>query len=226
MIQLVYEQSLHSTSLNDLVVATDNKSINDTIQSINGNVFLSLKTHQNGTSRCAEYAEHITSRKKSTLTSDYIVNIQGDEPLINPKQIDELTDLFNDKNVTIATQVKKETNLSLLENRNIVKATLDLNNYASNFSRKIDDKSELEKINQQGFFYKHIGIYGFRIDILMKLTNLNPTKNEINQHLEQLRWLDHGYKIKTGITTYESISVDTPEDLILVENCILRDKHL
>lgn len=213
MIQRVYEQSKKAKSLTNVIVTTDDDRIAKEVERFGGNVCKSIEQHQNGTSRCAECAESNNCPPKQDFNYNYIINIQGDEPLINPDQIDELASLFKDTNVSIATQVKKETDLSLLHNSNIVKAILDEHNFAVNFKRSIDDKELLDQIYKSGFFYKHIGIYGFKINLLIKLVKLAPTENELHHHLEQLRWLDYGFKIKAGITEYESISVDTKEDL-------------
>lgn len=207
MIQRVYEQCLKARSLQHVMVATDDTRIYDAVAAFGGNVQMTSSAHLNGTSRCAEVAETTTEHY------DYIINIQGDEPLINPEQLNELAALFEDEDVQIATQVKRETDLSLLENPNVVKTILDENNFALDFKRIINDETSLANIRHTGYFYKHIGIYGFKTNILVKLVQLAPTENELRHHLEQLRWLDNGFKIKAGITAYESLSVDTADDL-------------
>ena len=203
MIQRVYEQCKKAKSLTSVVVATDDKRIYDAVAAFGGNAQMTSTTHLNGTSRCAEILEN------SGNQYDFIINIQGDEPLINPEQIDELTRLFEDANAEIVTQVKEESDLSLLENKNIVKAILEENHFAIDFIRI----GKPSTVNGRPIFYKHIGIYGFRADVLKQLVQLAPTPNELEHHLEQLRWLDNGFNIKAGITEFESISVDTPEDL-------------
>jgi 3-deoxy-manno-octulosonate cytidylyltransferase (CMP-KDO synthetase) len=220
MIQRVYEQCKKAESLNSVVIITDDKRIYDEAHEFTSNIEISIKQHNNGTSRCAEFIENYNSNPRIDFRYNYVINIQGDEPLINPKQIDELAALFKDKNIPIATQVKKETDLSLLHNPNIVKAILDENNFAIDFKRSIDDKMLLDHIYNSGFFYRHIGIYGFKTNLLVKLVKLPPTTNELEHHLEQLRWLDNGFKIKAGITEFESISVDTPEDLETVRKTL------
>ena len=213
MIQRVYEQCKKAKSLNNVIVVTDDQRIYDEVEKFGGHVQMTYENHLNGTSRCAEYIENYNTHPKIDYRYNYAVNIQGDEPFIHPNQIDELTALFKDKNVSIATQVKKETDLSLLNHPNIVKAILDENNYVLDFKRIIDDEKSLELINKTGSFYKHIGIYGFKTNLLLKLVKYAATKNETENHLEQLRWLDNGYTIKAAITEYESISIDTKEDL-------------
>ena len=209
MIQHVHERCLQTKTLSKIIVATDNQLIYDNVISFGGEVCMTSTNHLNGTSRCAE----VLSYSELVEEYDYIINIQGDEPLINPIQIDELTHLFEDANAQIITQVKKEKDLSLLENPNIVKAIFDDNQYATDFVRTISHSTFTDT-----YFHKHIGIYGFKSTILKKIVNLSPTQNELNFQLEQLRWLDNGYKIKVGITEYESVSVDTLEDLEKVRN--------
>ena len=206
MVQRVYEQCKKATSLTDVIVATDDQRIYDTVKDFGGNVMMTSKDHLNGTSRCAEVIKRHSEQSEESV--QYIINIQGDEPLINPNQIDELAALFEDNNAELVTQVKIETNLSLLGNKNIVKAILDESSFAVDFKRNL-----ILTTHDSLLFYKHIGIYGFKSDVLQKLVQLEPTKNELQHHLEQLRWLDNGFKIKVGITEYESISVDTKEDL-------------
>lgn len=210
MIQRVYEQCKKAKSLTSVVVATDDKRIYDAVTAFGGNAIMTSTAHLNGTSRCAEV------QKNEDDTYDFIINIQGDEPLINPEQIDELSRLFEDANAEIVTQVKEETDLSQLENKNIVKAILDENHFAIDFVRIGQASTD----NGRPIFYKHIGIYGFRVDVLKQLVRLAPTANELEHHLEQLRWLDNGFKIKAGITEFESISVDTPEDLETVRKTL------
>jgi 3-deoxy-manno-octulosonate cytidylyltransferase (CMP-KDO synthetase) len=213
MIQRVYEQCIKARNLNFVVVATDDDSIYDEVIRFKGNVSKTSAQHANGTSRCAEVAEKYISDSTQTEQLDYVINIQGDEPLINPDQIDELAALFQNETISIATLVKKETDLSLLDNPTIVKAELDQQGFAVDFWRIQTDQAILDQIRSCGFFYRHVGIYGFKARLLLKLVKLAPTSNELTLHLEQMRWLDNGYKIKAGITSYESLSVDTPEDL-------------
>mgnify|MGYP000918860155 CR=1 FL=1 len=217
MIQHVYERCLQTKTLSKVVVATDNQLIYDTVIAFGGEVVMTSKEHYNGTSRCIEVAKKLCpSDLAKEYLYDYVINIQGDEPLINPNQIDELTHLFKDANAQIITQVKKETDLSLLQNPNVVKAVFDNEFYATDFYRKLETT-----IVQNQSFYKHIGIYGFQTSVLRQIVKLAPTENELRLHLEQLRWLDHGFKIKVGITEYESISVDTPDDLEKVRKLVL-----
>ncbi len=206
MIQRVYEQCQKSELLSAVYVATDAESILENVQSFQGNVILTAKHHENGTSRCNEVIHQLKQSK--IFDYEYVINIQGDEPFIQPQQIDELCALLLSHKCEIASQVKMEFQLAELANPNIVKAILDEQNFAIDFKREIDMASYTLP-----YFYKHIGLYGFKQDILEKLVALEPTENEHKYKLEQLRWLDHQYKIKMGVTMHESISIDTKEDL-------------
>lgn len=205
MIQRVYEQCYKANCLTKVIVATDDVRIYDHVKNFGGFVMMTSSEHLNGTSRCAETIQLLEQQQEFF---DFVINIQGDEPLIDPNQIDELAKLFEDETAEIITQVKKETDFSILENSNVVKAILDENNFASDFVRTLH-VSNFNKL----YFFKHIGIYGFKVDVLKKIVKLLPTKNEIDHKLEQLRWLDNLHKIKVGVTTYESQSVDTKSDL-------------
>lgn len=215
MIQRVYEQCKKVESLTNVIVATDDERIYNVVKEFGGHVMMTSSEHLNGTSRCAEALEKLNE------AYEFVINIQGDEPLINPNQIDELAALFQDANAEIVTQVKKETDLSLLENKNIVKAILDEDDFATDFKRVISNSSEINSDQAIQYFFKHVGIYGFRADVLQRIVTLAPTQHELEHHLEQLRWLDNGFKIKAGITAYESISVDTKDDLEKVVTSLL-----
>ncbi len=205
MIQRVYEQCLKAKNLTKLIVATDDSKISDAVKSFGGLVMMTSTEHLNGTSRCAEILQELEQLDEYF---DFVINIQGDEPLINPSQIDEFVNLFEDETAEIFTQVKKETDFSMLDNSNVVKAIFDKNYLATDFVRIL----QTSDFNNY-YFYKHIGIYGFKSAILKKIATLLPTKNELDHKLEQLRWLDNLYKIKIGETTYDSLSIDTKEDL-------------
>ena len=209
MIQRVYEQAKKATNLTEVYVATDDERIIKEVETFGGQVIMTAKEHLNGTSRCAEALEILNK------SFNYIINIQGDEPLINPLQINELASLFLDEHAEIITQVAIETDLSLLENKNIVKAILDKDCYAIDFKRKLSESTLVSSS-----FFRHVGIYGFKTDVLKKIVQLTPTKNELEEHLEQLRWIDNEFIIKAGITKYKSISIDTKEDLRKVINYV------
>ncbi len=201
MIQRVYEQCLKSNKLSDIVVATDDKRIYNHVLSFNGKVVMTAKTHKSGTERCNEAV------KKLEKSYDIIVNIQGDEPFIDPLQIDEVTQLFNNPNIEIGTLAKKIEDIEIIKDENSPKAIFDDKGNAINFIRKIPI------ISNESTYYKHIGLYAYKSDVLQKICQLPPSKNELKEKLEQLRWLDNSFNIKVGITKYQSVSVDTTNDI-------------
>jgi len=201
MIQRVYEQCLKCKNLDDLIVATDDIRIFNHVKQFNGNAIMTSSLHQSGTDRCNEVINKIDNQ------FDIIVNIQGDEPYIKPEQIDHVISLFDISEIKITTLAKKITNPNELDDYNIVKAILNEDGMAVDFCRKISDK----ELNVN--YYKHIGIYSFRKHILNEICKLKPSKNEQKKSLEQLRWLDNMFDIKVGITSYDSISVDTSDDI-------------
>jgi 3-deoxy-manno-octulosonate cytidylyltransferase (CMP-KDO synthetase) len=210
MIQRVYEQAKKSLKLSEVVVATDDERIADEVKKFGGNFVMTSDQHRSGTDRCAEAV------KKVKGNWDAVINIQGDEPFIQPEQIDLLAGLFENNSIQIGTLVKKLVDPSDLDNPNTIKVVLNHNSDGIYFSRSpipflrgVEKKQWAEK----HFFYKHIGIYGYRADVLEKLTLLAPGKLEMAESLEQLRWLENSYSIRTAFTTLETLSVDSPEDL-------------
>ncbi|WON94234.1 3-deoxy-manno-octulosonate cytidylyltransferase [Sphingobacterium sp. Lzh-3] len=209
MIQRVYEQVKKSTKLNDVVVATDDQRIAETVRSFGGEVVMTAEHHQSGTDRCAEVITNIEGY-------DVAINIQGDEPFIDPAQIDLLANCFEDTTTQIATLIKEITAEEELFNVNIPKVVRNTKGEAIYFSRQtIPFLRAVEKDQwlQRQTFYKHIGIYAYQVDTLKALTQLPISMLEEAEALEQLRWLENGYAIQTAITTHETVAVDTKEDL-------------
>ena len=209
MIRRVYEQALKAESLSKIVVATDDERIADEVHGFGGTFVMTAGTHQSGTDRCAEVSQHFPD-------FDIVINIQGDEPFINPKQIDLLVSCFEQENVQLATLIKKIHTEEELFNNNIPKVVINSRQEAIYFSRHTIPyirNAEKDKWlgNQQ--FYKHIGIYGYTSPALLEITKLPPSSLEIAESLEQLRWIENGYAIQTRITDIETIAIDTPEDL-------------
>ena len=208
MIRRVYEQSKQSKLLNDVIVATDDERIADEVISFGGKVELTSSEHTNGTERCAEVLSLYEDY-------DYAVNIQGDEPFIKPQQLDGLCELL-DGTVQLGSMVKKIEDPALLTNPSIMKVIINRFHEAIYFSRTaipyVRDLKQEDWLSKHTF-YKHICIYAYRADILFEITRLPPGKLEMAESLEQLRWIENGYKIKIGITDFESHSVDTPADL-------------
>lgn len=210
MIQRVYEQASKSSSLSEVIVATDDGRIEKAVREFNGRVCLTDASHPSGTDRCAEVVE------KLKLQCDAIVNIQGDEPFIDPRQIDLVCACFNDPRTELATLIKKILSREILLNPNTPKVIIDKEQFAIYFSRHhIPYVRGAEEKNwlQQHTFYQHIGIYGYKTDVLKRITRLPLSELEKAESLEQLRWIENGYKIKTAITTLETLAIDNPEDL-------------
>ena len=201
MIQRVYEQCKKASTLSEVIVATDDKRIFDHVISFGGKAIMTATTHLSGTDRCNEAIHSLETKY------NIVINIQGDEPFINPEQIDQIASLLSSPEISIATLAKKIDSLSLLTDVNSPKAIFDKNGIAQNFCRSIT------QIKPNQTYYKHIGIYGYRTQTLTEICKLPASENEKTERLEQLRWLDNGYKIKVGITAFESLSIDTPEDI-------------
>ncbi|MEZ5083598.1 MAG: 3-deoxy-manno-octulosonate cytidylyltransferase [Bacteroidales bacterium] len=218
MIQRVYEQAQKTTFLSEIYVATDDERIEKAVLGFGGKVKMTSTAHQSGTDRCAEVLECM---EKEGKLFDIVVNIQGDEPSINPGQIDIVIESFEDPSVDISTLAKKIESLEELFNSNVIKVIKNQLNNAIYFSRHpIPYQQNIDKAKWlEGFdYFKHIGIYAFRSGILKSITNLNRSSLEISESLEQLRWIENGYAIRIEETIFESIAVDTPEDLSKFSN--------
>jgi 3-deoxy-manno-octulosonate cytidylyltransferase (CMP-KDO synthetase) len=219
MIQLVYEQV--QRSLDIVYVATDDQRIYDAVIGFGGKVVMTGSYHQSGTDRCYEAYCIIENEEQRTKNDkeNIIINIQGDEPFIQVEQIEALKACFTDANTQIATLVKAFTEadgVEALMNPNSPKVVLDKNNQALLFSRSIIPyKRGVECVDwlKHHTYYKHIGLYAFKASVLKEITALPQSPLELAESLEQLRWLENGYRIKVGITTQETIGIDTPEDL-------------
>lgn len=211
MIQRVYEQV--KTVLDDVFVATDDQRIFDQVTAFGGKVIMTSPDHKSGTDRIQEAVTKIGG------DYDVVVNIQGDEPFIQRSQIETVCHCFDDPDTQIATLGKPftaEMGMEAIENPNSPKIVLDNKGYAMYFSRSIipyirgKEKTEWPK---QYPFLKHIGLYAYRTEVLAEITQLPQSSLEIAESLEQLRWLQNGYRIKVGTTDVETIGIDTPADL-------------
>ncbi len=214
MIQRVYNRSLKSTSLSQVIVATDDDRIYNHVKGFGGEVILTSRAHPSGTDRCAEVLKEFQS------DFDLVINIQGDEPYIHPEQINQLINCFTDEKSEIGTLVKKIVSEEELFNVNIPKVVCDKQGWALYFSRHAIPYCKPEEISsaiKNNKFFKHIGIYGYRSHILPALASLPPGNLEQNESLEQLRWLENGYRIMTAVTTHENMAVDIPADVVLIE---------
>ena len=212
MIQRVYEQA--KKALDDVVVATDDERIYNCVKSFGGEVVMTRADHKCGTDRCLEAFEKLAIQGEAV-----VINIQGDEPFIQPEQIEAIKSCFDDPTTQIATLVKpfeEADGLAALENPNTPKVVMSPDGTALLFSRSVIpylrgiDKSEWLA---QHMHYKHIGMYAYRAQVLKQITRLAQTPMEKAESLEQLRWLENGYKIKVAVCHTASIGIDTPADL-------------
>lgn len=211
MIQRVYEQVQKAVS--EVWVATDNVSIFEAVETFGGKAIMTSEAHRSGTDRVYE------AYGKIGKGCDVVINIQGDEPFIQPAQIKTLMDCFESGDTQLATLVKpfrKEDGFETLFNPNSPKVIINKRNEAIYFSRSIipyiRDVHHTEWLDKHTF-YKHIGMYAYRGDVLKEITKLPQSSLEIAESLEQLRWIENGYKIKIGFTDIETIGIDTPDDL-------------
>ncbi len=209
VIQWVYENVRQA--LDNVWVATDDERIYDTVTAFGGNAVYTSSSHRSGTDRCAEAATIL----KKELDFDVVINVQGDEPFIKSEQINRLMACF-DGQTEIATLIKKIDAGEELFNPNRPKVVVDSNQNALYFSRSaipfIRSESE-ENWFRTHNFWAHVGMYAYTYEVLQKITLLNPGNLEKAESLEQLRWLENGYRIKTAETNFQSIGIDTPEDL-------------
>jgi 3-deoxy-manno-octulosonate cytidylyltransferase (CMP-KDO synthetase) len=216
MVQRVYEQSCKAKRLDKIVVATDDERIMTHVNEFGGQVRMTSPQHVSGTDRCAEII-----RKENGAGWDAAINIQGDEPYIQPEQIDLLCKCIETNGVNIATLVKEIRSSDELFNHNNVKVILNKQFEAIYFSRApvpyCRNYPEQEWI-RHNTYYKHIGIYAYRSQTLLEIAQLPKTKLEITESLEQLRWIENGYRIKTELTSFESIAIDTPDDLLRLKS--------
>jgi len=213
MIQHVYENASQSQYLDRVVVATDSRQIYSTVHSFGGEAVLTKTSHSSGTDRVAEAAQKFPGY-------DIVVNIQGDEPLLPSKLLDRTIEplIFNE-NIPVVTLIKKMKNYRLLTDPDIVKVVKDNGGFAMYFSRSAIPYLRHEQ--PQPLYYQHIGIYAFQHDFVVKFSSLPPTPLERAESLEQLRILQHGYRIFTIESFVEVKGVDTPDDAREVENIIL-----
>ena len=199
MIAHVAERALEAEMLDKVVIAIDSKETEKALSSYKFDLIMTDIGHESGTDRVAEVAKTIED-------AEIIINIQGDEPLLSPKVIDNLVKLFDDPIVSMGTVVSRNIGVKDYLDRNIVKVFLDENQNAYNFKRDIYD-------TEIGGVFRHVGFYGFQRETLFEYSSLPPSKNEIDNSLEQFRALDNGIKIKAVITNSEQLAVDVPEDI-------------
>lgn len=243
MIQRVYEQALKAKCLSKVVVATDDERIFNHVKSFGGAVMMTAEGHPSGTDRCAEVVikmnldemfTHIDPQKsiifdgikakRQKTTYDIVVNIQGDEPFIDPSQIEKVVEILmahpdisgRGGNFSISTLVKKIDTAELIHNPHVVKCVFSTTNKALYFSRSpipyLRNTPALDWFSK-GELYKHLGLYAYKTSVLKEITLLPPSRLELLESLEQLRWLENGYEIGVAMTDIETVGIDTPEDL-------------
>ncbi len=213
MIQRVYEQCIKSKSLDYCYVATDDQRIFNHVQALGAKVVMTREKHPSGTDRCNEAVDIVEEIEKTSV--DICVNIQGDEPFIHPEQIDLIIRCFQNPSTEIATLVKKQKADDSLQDPNSIKVVMNKQEKALYFSRfpipYYRNQKQIEET--EAYYYKHIGMYAYRKEILKAIAKLPPSHLEKAESLEQLRWLENGYNIQLALTEYESISIDCKEDL-------------
>ena len=228
VIQHVYENSLQSRLAGDAVVATDSETIFETVLSFGGKAVMTSSEHASGTDRIAEAA--------ASMDHDIVVNVQGDEPLIRGEMIDEVISLLDDPAASVGTLAKRITAWREVFDPNVVKVVFDGSGFAFYFSRApIPYHRDLfgteaarsgiregvyADVSPDVFMYKHVGIYSYRKEVLSALSSLPPTRLESMERLEQLRAIENSFRIKVGETFFETMGVDTPEDLERIEKCL------
>jgi len=226
IIQHVYQNSLNARLASEVIVATDSETIFETVMSFGGKAVITSPDHQSGTDRIAEVA--------AAMNCDIMVNVQGDEPLIRPEMIDAVISVLDDNRASLGTLAIPIRDSREIFDPNVVKVVFDAEGFAWYFSRAPipyhrdewnDPLAQSREMRAKSDLvvrdcYKHIGIYSYRRDVLLKLSSLPPSRLELIEKLEQLRAIENGFRIKVGETLFETIGVDTPQDLERVEQCL------
>ncbi len=221
IIQWVYERAKGATLIEDVIVATDHQEILNRVYSFGGKAVMTSRDHASGTDRIAEVAKD--------LMCDIIINVQGDEPFIRPEMIDHTVELLKDSRASISTLARRIEDKEELRDPNVVKVVFDKEGFALYFSRSpipyYRDRwrgPDFMEVGDGIEVYKHIGIYGYRREVLLRISEMPQSRLERAERLEQLRALEEGLRIKVGITTHNTIGIDTLEDLKRAEELLLR----
>ncbi len=213
VLQRVYEQCLKAKNIDEVYIATDSTKVQKSCETFTKNIIMTKDTHESGTDRIAEAVQ--------TIECDVIINVQGDEPFMEPELIEKLADTFKSTTTKMVSAMHRIEKIEDLKNHNVVKVTIDKNNEALYFSRSIiphhrDEWESLlnhhELIPEALKFYRHLGIYGYTKDFLLTYSNMEQSYLERLEKLEQLRVLENGYKIRMVETSYNSIGIDTQAD--------------
>jgi 3-deoxy-manno-octulosonate cytidylyltransferase (CMP-KDO synthetase) len=217
MLQLVYERVKQARLLDDVIIACDHELVADTAREFGAKVVMTSKSHVSGTDRISEVV--------NPLDVKIVVNIQADEPLIHPSMIDSVAAaLLDDRNLNMATLMKKIEDPHLVNDPNVVKVVVDKNNFALYFSRSAIPHLAANAEVKEPVYFKHIGLYGYTKDFLFTYKNLPVSDLEKTERLEQLRVLEGGFRIKVIETNFDTVGVDTPEDLERVKLALQGDK--
>ncbi len=218
IIQRVYEQAMKCQYLDMVIVATDHQSIFNHVNHFGGRVMITGTSHRSGTERCHEVVQLLAAENSFF---DAVINIQGDEPFIDPEQIGQVAEAFSENGAEIVTLVRKITRSESITDPNVVKVVVQQGGDALFFSRSpipfVRGSQPAEWIERANFL-EHVGIYGYSCNTLKKIVELPPSSLEQAESLEQLRWLENGFHIHTKMTSFESISIDIPEDLLKITN--------
>ncbi|MFZ2053391.1 MAG: 3-deoxy-manno-octulosonate cytidylyltransferase [Candidatus Aminicenantales bacterium] len=211
MIQWVYEGVRQARLVDRVIIATDDGRIQEAARGFDAEAVMTSRDHGSGTERTAEVAQHIDNK--------IIINIQGDEPAITGRLVDSLVEALQNEAIPMASLMTKVDDLGLIDNPNMVKVVVDKEGYALYFSR-----SPLP-YQAADFFYLHIGVYGFQRDFLIRFSGLRPSRLERTEKLEQLRVLENGFRIRMIEVPHPALSVDTPQDIIRVEEILKKKGH-
>ncbi|MGF1532371.1 MAG: 3-deoxy-manno-octulosonate cytidylyltransferase [Bernardetiaceae bacterium] len=205
MLERVYRQASQAKHLQAVIIATDHAQVAQAARAFGANVLMTSPAHTSGTDRCAE------ALQQYALPCDFVLNIQADEPFIHPEQIDLLAQTLQQDQPEIATLIHPITDTDQIQNPNVVKVVFDQQGNALYFSRSPIPYPR--QSSPRPDFYRHVGLYGYRADVLPRLSRLPPSPLEISEQLEQLRWLQNGFSIRVKFTPHLSHGIDTPEDL-------------
>lgn len=217
MIERVYRQA--SKALPTVWVATDDERIREAVEAFGGRVVMTSSSHRSGTDRCYEALRHITEGMPKGKCPDVVINIQGDEPFVDPRQICQLMDCFENPETDLATLARKfdpQAGFESLADPNLVKLVMGENGNALYFSRSVipyvRGKNPDEWVNSTTY-HTHVGMYAYRVEALRRIVGLRPSPLEIAESLEQLRWLQNGMRISVAVTDCMTVGIDTPADL-------------
>lgn len=235
MIQHVYERAKKTGLVQEVFVATDSKLIYDFVEGFGGKAIMTSDAHRSGTDRLAEAVEKLQDTGYRIQNTDIVINVQGDEPMLHPQMIDDVISLMDDERASIGTLSKRMEEAEEILDPNIVKVVFNVEGFALYFSRSpipyhrdlfrvMGQESSAERTTldapRSTHYFKHIGIYAYRKEVLLRLSKMPSTRLEEIEKLEQLRALENGLKIKVKETPFDTIGVDTPADIERVEKCL------